>query len=165
MNDYARQRMMRNRRDRLSYPEDDYERRRDYEGYDRERRRDYGEYDYERDYHNKMKLDRHDLVKWKKELKNANGTRGGHFEMSHIIPLAEKMGARFDGYDEADLCMTVNMLYSDFCEAVKGFVSPDKELPFFVKIAIAWLEDEDAPEGSEKLALYKYCIVESVQVL
>lgn len=57
--------------------------------------------------------------------------------MSQIIPLAEKMGVSFEGFDESDFCMVVNMLYSDFCEAIKGMVPPDKELIFLVKLAKA----------------------------
>ena len=70
------------------------------------------------------------------------------------------MGLRWDGYDEKDLCMTANMLYSDFCEVLKSIIPPDKEVLAYVKMAQAWLEDPDSPvDGSEKLALYYYCIV------
>lgn len=177
MNDYARRRMMRNRsRDRAMYSDRrdyDYEldrRRRDYydgrDYYDNRDRYDdrsmYDRYDRKEDYmydgrdgHEKAKLDRHELMRWKKELKNADGTKGFKYDMSQIIPIAEKMGYRFEEYDENEFCMTVNMLYSDFCEAVRGLLTPDKELALFVRMAKAWLEDEDAPPGSEKLALYK----------
>ena len=75
--------------------------------------------------------------------------------MSQILPIAEKMGYRFDHYDESEFCMVVNMLYSDMASAVMGLLPPDKELALFVRMAKNWLEDEDAPEGSKKLALYK----------
>ena len=57
--------------------------------------------------------------------------------MSQIIPVAEKIGVTFDGYDESDFCMTVNMLYSDLCEAFKGMLPPEKELILFAKMAKA----------------------------
>lgn len=91
---------------------------------------------------------------------NADGTKGEHYEMMQIMPIAEKIGIHFEEYSEKELCMTVNMLYSDFCECVKKFIPPDKELMFYVHLAKCWLEDEDAPPGAEKLALYMKCIVE-----
>lgn len=168
MNDYARRRLMSDRRRDYADMREDYAETRDYRrGYE-DGRRDYiemrGDYnDYRRDYedgHGSMKLTRHDYMSWKKELKNADGSHGAHYEMGAIMSAADKVGVKFKGYDEADLCMAVNMLYSDFCEVIRKFISPDKELMFFIYLAKAWLEDEDAPEGSEKLALYKYCIVD-----
>lgn len=166
MNDYARHRMMRNRsRDRAMYSNIDRARR-DYEYEYDQRRRDYYDsrdyydnrdrygdrtmydsrdyYDQREDYmydgrdsHEKAKLDRHELMRWKKELKNADGTKGFKYDMSQIIPIAEKMGYRFEEYDENEFCMTVNMLYSDFCEAIRGLLTPDKELALFVRMAKA----------------------------
>ena len=63
-------------------------------------------------------------------------------------------------YSEKEFCMVVNMLYSDYCETVRKFIAPDKELMFYVCLAKAWLEDDDAPPGAEKLALYMKCIVD-----
>jgi hypothetical protein len=59
-----------------------------------------------------------------------------------------------------ELCMTVNMLYSDYCEVNKPYVSPERECHYYVELAKAFLEDDDGPEPSEKLALYYYCIAE-----
>ena len=56
--------------------------------------------------------------------------------------------------------MTMNMLYSDLCEALRPMISPDKEAYCYAKIAQAWLEDDDGPAPAEKLALYYYCIVD-----
>ena len=67
---------------------------------------------------------------------------------------------RFKEYDEKELCITTNMLYSDYCEVLKSIVPKDKEDIVYTKMAQAFLEDEDAPEGSEKLALYYKCIVD-----
>jgi hypothetical protein len=71
------------------------------------------------------------------------------------------MGVTFNSYDEKDLCMAVNMIYSDFCEKAKKYVPADRMLQFCIDFAVAWLEDDDASvEGAEKLALYYCCIVE-----
>lgn len=117
-------------------------------------------YDYEMDGHESLKLSKKDMMKWKKQLENADGSHGEHFSMQQIMPLAEQLHLKWEGYDEKDLCMTANMLYSDLCEVLKGIIPPDKEVLAYVKMAQAWLEDPDAPvDGSEKLALYYYCIV------
>ncbi len=115
-----------------------------------------------RDYgHGKMKLKKADMMKWKMQMENADGTMGEHFEMHQVRQAAEKVGVKYDGYDEKEFCLAMNFLYSDFCEATRSFISKDNELALYAKMAKAFLEDEDAPEGSEKLALYYYCIVDN----
>lgn len=42
----------------------------------------------------------------------------------------------------------------------KPYVSPERECHYYVELAKAFLEDDDGPEPSEKLALYYYCIAE-----
>lgn len=107
-----------------------------------------------------MHLKKKDFMKWEKNLQNADGSHGKHFDAQHIKKIAEQMGIQYDGYDEKELCMTVNMLYSDFCEVLKGIIPPEKEAIAYTKMAHAWLNDPDSPvEGSEKLALYYWCIV------
>lgn len=112
---------------------------------------DYGRYDYGED---EMKLSKRDMQEWKQKMINADGTKGEHFSMERIIPLAQQLGIRFDEYSPKEFCMVVNMLYSDNANVSKKYITPDKELMYYVESAKAWLEDEDAPEGSEKLALY-----------
>lgn len=127
----------------------------------RRRNLDYG--DYEMDGHHPsglMKLKKKDYMHWEKNLENADGTRGKHFEPEQIKKVAEQIGVKYRGYSEKDLCMTANMLYSDYCEVLRSVIPPEKEIVGYVKLAVAWLEDSDAPvEGSEKLALYYWCIV------
>lgn len=107
-----------------------------------------------------MRLKKKDYMKWEKNLENADGSHGKHFDPQHIKKIADQMGIKYDGYDEKDLFMAANMLYSDFCEVLKGVIPPEKEVIAYVKMAQAWLEDPDSPvEGSEKLALYYWCIV------
>ena len=115
--------------------------------------------DYGRDY-GEMRLTRTDIKQWKKALKNGDGSDGEHFTPEQMHEAARQVGAKYDEYDEADLCMTANMLYSDLCEALKSVIPKEKEATLYAKMAKCWLEDEDGPQGSEKLALYYYCIVE-----
>lgn len=126
---------------------------------DREDNRDRENRDMRRDGHH-LKLDKFDMMRWKKMLRNADGTMGPHFEMQDIESAIGKLSIRFDEYSEKEFCMTMNMLYSDLCEVERANVSPEKEVHHYAKLAKAWLEDDDGPSGSEKLALYFYCIVD-----
>lgn len=159
------------------YDDRDYERGgRDYRDMDYERGgrgdyRDYrgGDYDYaDRDYdynmHQEMKLTKEDMHHWKQKMRNEDGTKGEHYEMQQIMHAVEKLGIKMQGFDEKELCLVVNMLYSDYCKVVKKYVPVEKELMFYVDMARAFLEDADGPKPSEKLALYYYCIVDNDEV-
>ena len=135
-----------------------YSRNRDYA------EENYGYEDYEMmDGHHPsglMRLKKKDFMRWEKGLENADGSHGKHFDAEQIKKSAEQIGVKYRGFDEKELCMTANMLYSDYCEVLKNIIPPEKEVIAYVKLALAWLEDPDAPvEGSEKLALYYWCIV------
>lgn len=112
------------------------------------------------DGHSKFKLEPHDIKKWEKNLVNADGTKGKHFDLHQVEESARKLGIRFDKYSVEEFCMAMNMLYSDFCEVCRANVSPEKEALYYAKMAQAWLEDDDGPEPSEKLALYYHCIAD-----
>lgn len=108
-----------------------------------------------------MRLSKRDMQEWKRNLENADGSMGEHFrDMQQVLSVAQQQGVQFRDYDEKDFCLVVNMLYSDYCEALKPIVSPDKELLVYVRMAKAWLEDEDATRGKEKLYLYYKCVVD-----
>ena len=89
---------------------------------------------------------------------NADGSRGPHFNAEQVERESERLGIRFDEYSMKEFCMVMNMLYSDFCEVERSNVSPDKEAHHYAKMAQAWLEDDDGPMPSEKLALYYHCM-------
>lgn len=141
---------------------------RDYEmdgrGYDRGYDRNY-DMGYDRGYDyassDEMRLTREDMERWKKMLRNADGTQGEHFTASQVKQAAESLGIRMEGYTEADLCMTANMLYSDIGEAFRAYIPREKEAHAYVKAAKLWLDDPDASvHGSEKLAGYFMCFVD-----
>lgn len=134
------------RRDYADEREDDYE----------HDERDYRDYAEESD----LKIKKHDMQKWKKMLKNADGTKGEHFDKEQILPMAEKMGVDFKDYDEHEFVFVTNMMYSDYCEALRNVVTPEREALIYAKLAKAWLEDKDSPKGSEKLAIYYYCVID-----
>lgn len=133
--------------------EDDYRRDREYRDYN------YDPHDYSAAGGADMRLTKDDLRTWKRMLRNTDGTIGEHFDRDQIARVSEQVGARFNGYDESELCMTANMLYSDYGDVLRAYIPKDKEATIYTKLARAFLEDEDAPQGAEKLALYYYCIV------
>lgn len=148
------------RRDRRDYA-DDYAR--GSRGSRSRDRRDFA--DYEDDYEGEMVLDgcdlrlsRDDIVEWKRNIVNADGTRGPHFKFQSIIDTAEKLDCDFRDFTEETLCMTTNFLYSVFCETMKRTVMPEKELIHYVEMAKAFLEAQfskkgDEPYGDERLAI------------
>lgn len=162
----ANGRYMRDRADsRDRYDGDDYRRdRRDYRYEDDNRA--YHDYGDRRDYADnatKLKLPKEDMKRWGEMLQNADGTEGMHFEKRMLKDRIKRMELKMEGYTEDDLCMTANMLYSDYCEVLRPFISrePEKEADFYIRMAKAFLEDEDAPDGSAKLAMYFFCIADS----
>lgn len=117
--------------------------------------------DYGRDYGDDIRLTPKEMDEWKRMLRNADGTSGEHFTMSQVQQAAQSAGLRMDNYDEKDLCMTMNMLYSDYCDVFKPYIPRDKEPHIYAKFAKAFLEDPDASvKGREKLAAYFMAIVD-----
>lgn len=146
----------------------------DYKGGDYARGNDYGMNDYYPDYDEDyadygmdyndygsgdVRLSKKDITEWRQMLQNADGSKGAHFDTNRAMQAAERMGIHFNNFSEKEFAITMNMLYSDYCEALKQFVPHDMEDMVYAKMAKAFLEDDDAPEASEKLALYFHCIV------
>ena len=141
-----------------------YDERRDRRDYN-DMRRDYGydgrDYNDNNDYgHNMYKLSKEDIHEWMKNLENEDGTRGAKFNISQMTSVAEKIGVRFDKFDEHEFCMVANMLYSDLGMDLRNCISPEKEAMEYGKMAKSWLNDRDSSaKDSEKLALYYHLIV------
>ena len=182
----SRSRRIDNMRDRRDYY--DYRDRRDYDDYydheyhdgrqgvkgtgrygiggshyygDRRDYRDYHDYPDYADDDEEMYLSSSDIKKWKKGLQNTDGTLGERFQKAEIETVAEKMGVKYKGYDETDLCLAANMLYSDYGATLKQYIPQDKEPIVYTKLAKDFLEDPDASvTGGEKLAAYYYCVVD-----
>ena len=151
------------RRDRADYRRDRRDSAEDY-GYRRNR---YGEFtdrrgrDYGDEGEGGEHLTRRELKEWGEMLMNADGSKGERFNHKQMEEVGRSIGVKYDGYTPEEFAFVANMLYSDYCKALKGFVPTEieKEAMAYGKLAQAWLEDEDAPEGSEKLALYYNCVI------
>ena len=121
---------------------------------------DYEDY-YDRDYGKPIHLSKADMHHWKNHMENVDGTKGEHYNMDEVMHIAEKLGVRFNHFDEKEFCLAVNMMYSDYCKVVRKHIPPEKELMFYAELAKAFLDDPDGPEPSEKLALYFHCIADA----
>lgn len=129
-----------------------------YYGRDRAREgMEYMDYAHEDD----MRLTRHDIMNWKEKMENADGSYGEHFTGGQIRQAVQAMGVEMKGYNEKELCLTANMLYSDYCEVLRPFIPKEKEAYVYVNLAKAFLEDPDSSvKGGEKLACYYYAMVD-----
>lgn len=124
---------------------------------------DYGEYDYARDYAHgsEMRLGKHDMMMWKERMENADGSIGEHFTATQIRQAVQSLGVQMNGYNEKELCLAANMLYSDYAEVLRPFIPREKEAVIYVNMARAFLDDPDASvRGGEKLAAYYYAVVD-----
>ena len=113
---------------------------------------DYADYDMRRDGH--YKLSSKDIKKWEKNLENADGTKGKKYDVDQVRQVAQQHGIRFDEYSPELLTAVTNMMYSDYCKVLGG------DIMVYVKLAKAFLEDDDFDgEPEEKAMLYYKCIV------
>ena len=128
--------------------------------YGRDRAREGMEYmDYAHE--DGARLTRHDMMNWKEKMENADGSYGEHFTGGQIRQAVQAMGIEMKGYNEKELCLAANMIYSDYGEVLRPFIPKEKEAYVYVNLAKAFLEDPDSSvKGGEKLACYYYAIVD-----
>ncbi len=120
---------------------------RDYARYDYGYRNDEAyEYQGYADMFKDMKLTRDDLERWNKKIERETKC----WKAEQLMPYIRKYNdIRFDRYTEEEFVMAVNMLHSDYRQALGD--DPD----IYVKLAKLFLEDKDSSvKGSERLALY-----------
>lgn len=90
---------------------------------------------------------------WVGHMKNADGSTGAYWPMDQT----EQIRAQFEiTRDPAEFWVTVNMMYSDYCEVAKK--NNTNTVIFYAQMAEAFLSDPDAKP--DKLARYYRCIVE-----
>ena len=75
------------------------------------------------------------------KLENKDGTTGPHWTVEQISDYAKPRGVPTSSYNIYDFSYAMNMLYSDYFGAVSDNVDT------YFKMAKAFLEDKDAPEG------------------
>ena len=131
------------------------------EDYRGRRRNSRGQYMSDRgDYGEDMRLSKEDMKEWEKKLVNDDGSHGAHFDKEQIDQVARSIGIEPKEFGDGVLCMTVNMMYSDYCGVAKKF-GVDR-LEYYIELAKAFLKDKDFDgDGAEKLFLYYTFIADS----
>lgn len=81
------------------------------------------------------------LEKALKEMKNEDGSTGGHWALEDTNSVAKSLGISFDSFNEYDWNYVMNMIYSDYYGAVSNDTSS------YAKLAKKFLMDKDAKEG------------------
>ncbi len=98
-----------------------------------------------------------DAKHWAAKMENADGTMGGHWTIDQTNSVAKTYGIEFTHITEYCWNVTMNMMYSDYCQVAKRF---GVDLPeFYASMAKAFLFDKDGPEPKGKIAAYYHCIV------
>ena len=112
------------------------------------RDRRYEDMEMDRHYEDMKYLTPHQIHEWMEKI-------GAKWTKDQLKPYIEKEGVDFKSkdYTEDEFCLTVNMLYSDYKNALGS------EPAIYIKLAKLFLEDRDAVvKGGEKLSSYYYAI-------
>lgn len=118
---------------------------------------DYGMYDYAKSEYGKLSHD--DIEKWKRNLKNQDGTMGEHFKKEQVSQIARQINVNFDHFSEHIFGIVMNMMYADYCSVAKKFGVDRTD--FYGELAKAFLNDKDfSGNPEEKVYLYYKCIAE-----
>lgn len=75
------------------------------------------------------------------EMKNEDGTTGGHWTVEQTNNVAKNLDITLDKYNQYDWNYTMNMLYSDYYGAVPN------DATTYGKMAKKFLEDKDGMKG------------------
>ena len=104
--------------------------------------------------HGKSTRFNHEIaMKWTKHMRNEDGSTGAHWSLDQVRKVMKERGIR---RDEAAFFAIMNALYSDYCVVFKDHGLGDN-LDFYIDMACAWLDDEDAVE--DKAGAYYECVV------
>lgn len=85
------------------------------------------------------------------KMHNADGTIGRHWTVEQTTSVAKSYNIEFNNFNEYDWNYVMNMIYSDYYGAVPN------EVASYVKLAKAFLDDKDAPNG--KAFIYYYNLI------
>ncbi len=86
------------------------------------------------------------FTSWKYEkavagMENEDGSHGPHWSVSQITDYARNHGVSFSKFNEYDFAFAMNMAFSDYYGSVQDTTET------YFRIAKAFLDDKDAPEG------------------
>ncbi len=99
-------------------------------------------------------LTKRDITEWLKNMKNADGSKGAHWQMEQTEQIRKQHNIECD---PADFSIAMNMMYSDYCGVAKKLNVNNGQ--FYALMAKAFLDDEDSGV-EDKLAAYYFAIVQ-----
>lgn len=104
------------------------------------------------------RLTEEEIKDWNARMENDDGTFGGHWRADQTEQAAKSQEVKFEHITGLEWNVTMNMMYSDYCEVAKtfGMNTPD----FYAFMAKKFLFDKDGGTPSKKLAAYYHCIAE-----
>ena len=103
------------------------------------------------------KLDDHALETWNANMKNDDGSTGGHWTVAQTTDAAKTAGVVMEHITPNGWNATMNMMYSDYCSVA---TKHGCKVEFYADLAKAFLFDKDGPGPEAKLAAYYHGIVE-----
>lgn len=74
-------------------------------------------------------------------MKNEDGTTGPRWNLEETTSVAKQYGVHFQDFNAYDWNYTMNMIYSDYYGSIPN------EIGSYVKLAVKFLNDKDAPNG------------------
>lgn len=108
-------------------------------------------------------LTREDAEAWAAGLINNDGptsdtrTHGPHWDITTTTAVASEEGVYFTHITDWMWWITLNMMYSDYCNTAKTFGTTSPS--FFASLAKEFLFDPDGPGPEKKLGAYYHGIV------
>ena len=94
---------------------------------------------------------------WVSGMKNEDGTAGAHWTKEETSGVAKTVNVKFEHITDYCWWVTMNMMYSDYCEVAKKYGANTPQ--FYADMAKAFLFDKDGGKPKEKLAGYYHSIV------
>lgn len=103
-------------------------------------------------YEDSEPMDMETAKRWVSRMKNKDGTMGAHWSMDQAKSMMQQHGLSLE---PVEFWAILNAMYSDFSAVAKKHHLSGSD--FYVDLAKAWLEDEDAVEN--KATMYYECVV------
>ena len=103
-------------------------------------------------YEDSEPMDMETAKRWVSRMRNKDGTMGAHWSMDQAKSMMQQHGLSLE---PVEFWVILNAMYSDYCAVAKKHHLNGSD--FYVDLAKAWLEDEDAVEN--KATMYYECVV------
>ena len=102
------------------------------------------------------RLTEEDIQAWNDNMKNADGTTGGHWTVEQTTSVAKSVGVYFEHITPMEFNVAMNMMYSDYYMVLSKYGVDSAAA--YGDLAKAFLFDRDGGKPADKLTRY-YCWV------